>query len=113
FHVKTVSGINWIGEGNFYTTLEDDQIIRYDITSGKAVETVLAKGVLPEGVQIKEYSFSPDQNRLLLATDAVDIYRRSFVAEYYVYDVRSRRAVKLSNGGKQSYATFSPDGARV
>ncbi len=113
FHVKTVSGINWIGEGDFYTTLEDNQIVRYDITSGKAVETVLAKDVLPQGVQIREYTFSPDQNRLLLATDAVDIYRRSFVAEYYIYDVRTRRAVKLSNGGKQSYATFSPDGSRV
>ncbi|HLT75225.1 MAG TPA: S9 family peptidase [Ohtaekwangia sp.] len=113
FHVKSVSGINWTDDGHFYTTLEDDQIVRYDISSGRAVETVLAKGVLPAEMRIEEYSFSPDQNRILLATDVVDIYRRSFVAEYYLYDVRSKRVEKLSDGGKQSYATFSPDGSKV
>ncbi len=113
FHVKSVSGINWTDDGNFYTTLEDDQIIRYDIATGRAVETVLAKGVLPDGTRIEEYAFSPDRTRILLATNIVNIYRRSFVADYYVYDVKSKRAGKLSNAGKQSYATFSPDGSKV
>jgi dipeptidyl-peptidase-4 len=30
-----------------------------------------------------------------------------------VYDIKSKKLVKLSAGGKQSFATFSPDGTKI
>jgi dipeptidyl-peptidase-4 len=56
---------------------------------------------------------SSDEKKLLLTTHFESIYRRSFKADYYVYDLTTKSLQKLSQGGKQSYATFSPDGTYV
>src|SRR5205085_10610933 len=59
------------------------------------------------------YSFSRDERKLLIATEVEPIYRRSFRARYVIYDLQSKTTKELSTEGKQSYATFSPDGSRV
>jgi dipeptidyl-peptidase-4 len=48
-----------------------------------------------------------------LSTGTESIYRRSSKADYYIYDVATKNTRDLSNGAKQSYATFAPDGSRV
>lgn len=112
FKVESVSGINWAKDGKFYTAQERNAIRRYNIASGEVVETVV-DNVLPDGVSLEGYSFSSDEKKILLVTDKASIYRHSFVADYYVYDLESRQLKKLSQGGRQSYASFSPDGSKV
>src|SRR5690606_27655410 len=56
---------------------------------------------------------SPDEKKVLLATQQESIYRRSTKAYFYIYDLQNKRLVPLSAGDKQSYATFSPDGSKV
>ena len=50
---------------------------------------------------------------MLFATELEPIYRRSRKAYYYVYDLTTGDFQPLAEGGKQSYATFSPDGSYV
>jgi dipeptidyl-peptidase-4 len=111
FGQKTVSGINWMNNGKFYTSIDNNKILKYDITTGQVVETIVDGNGL--NIAIQSYSLSGDEKKLLLNTETESIYRRSSKAEYYVYDIAAKSLKKLSGGGKQSYATFSPDGSAV
>jgi dipeptidyl-peptidase 4 len=111
FAQKTVSGIKWMSNGKFYTSIDNNKIIKYDITTGQAVETIVDGSGL--NITIQNYGMSDDEKKLLLNTESESIYRRSSKAEYYVYDLATKSLKKLSSGGKQSYATFSPDGSAV
>lgn len=113
FHSKSVNNVNWTKDGKYYTALRDNRIIKYDVTTGNEIDTLFDASEFPENPVIQFYSFSLDESKLLLATDKTHIYRRSYVAVYFVYDIIAGSLRALSAGGKQSYATFSPDGSRV
>src|SRR5688572_18373693 len=78
FAQRSVSGINWMKDGKFYSSLADNKVIKYDITSGKAVQTLLDGATLSPAISIDDYSFSSDENKLLLLTGFQSIYRRSY-----------------------------------
>ncbi len=113
FREKSVQGINWTKNGQFYTSLEQNGVVKYDITTGKAVETVVDFGTLNPRIDVDDYAFSSDEKKLLFTTNTEPIYRRSFRADYYVYDLTSKTLQPLAAEGRQSYATFSPDGSKV
>lgn len=113
FRQKSVYGINWMNDGQYYSAQEGNDILKYDITTGEPVETILDGDALQPAISFVSYSFSNDESKLLLMTDREGIYRRSYTAEFYVFDLESKKLTKLSDGGKQSYATFSPDGSKV
>jgi dipeptidyl-peptidase 4 len=113
FLSKSVSNINWTKDGKYYSTLQDNKIIKYNVTTGAAIDTLFDATKFPEKPVIQFYLFSSDESKVLLATEKTQIYRRSYVAVYYVFDIATGTLRKLSDGGKQSYAAFSPDGTRV
>jgi dipeptidyl-peptidase-4 len=113
FSQKSVSGINWMNDGKFYSTLSDNKIVKYDITTGQPVETTLDGSTLSTPIEIDAYNFSHDEKGILLQVNRQSIYRRSFIADYYVYDLDGQSLQQLSPNGKQSYAAFSPDGSKV
>ena len=41
------------------------------------------------------------------------IYRRSFTADFYLYDVKTKQLKKLSKDGSEQIPTFSPDGRQI
>jgi dipeptidyl-peptidase-4 len=108
FAQKSVSGIRWLNDGKFYTSINDNKIVKYDVSTGQAVATIYSGDLKVDG-----YSFNDDETRLLLSVNSESIYRRSSKSEYYLYDVASKNTRKLSTGSKQSYATFSHDGSKV
>ncbi len=113
FAQKSVTGINWMKDGKFYSTLEGNKVVKYNVTTGQPVETLVDGAVQSPTIVIEDYSFSEDEKKMLLVSHQESIYRRSFTADYYVYDFATHAAKPLSTKGKQSYATFSPDGSRV
>lgn len=113
FRQKSVSNVNWMNDGQFYSVRENNDIIKYDVTTGQAVETILKGGDLSPAITFSRYTFSADEQKVLLMTNRTSIYRRSYTADFYVYDFSSKKLEKLSSGGVQSYATFSPDGSKV
>ena len=60
-----------------------------------------------------DYVLSPDGKRMLIQTKTERIYRRSFKADFYIYNIESRRLDRLSDGDKQQIPTWSPDGQQV
>ena len=111
FSQESLASLNWMNDGQFYSALENNNIIRYDVT-GEEPDSIMIEGS-KLGLNIADYTFSSDEKKVLILTERQSIYRRSFTAEYYVYDFESESAQKLSNNGRQSYATFSPDGSMV
>lgn len=63
--------------------------------------------------QVDGYTMSADESKILLWTNVEPIYRHSFKADYYVYDVRHNKITKLSDAGGEEIATMSPDGRMV
>lgn len=113
FAQRSVRGINWMNDGMFYSTLDNNKIGKYSITSGQVVETLVDGAALSPAITIQDYAFSADEKKVLLLTNFESIYRHSFTANYYVYDLTTKKLEELSKNGKQQYATFSPDGSRV
>ncbi|MDJ1500850.1 S9 family peptidase [Xanthocytophaga agilis] len=119
FNPKGVQGVNWMKNGGFYTSLvqgEDGKatVVKYDVTTGTPVETLFQANVLgSQANSVDGYELSPNEDKLLIATERESIYRRSSKAVYYIYDLKTKQVTKLSSGGKQSNAAFSPDGSKV
>lgn len=113
FRTQSVYGINWMADGQFYSQQQGNEVVKSDITNGNIVETIFTGATMDENFRLVSYEFSGDERKLLLLTDRESIYRRSYLAEYFIYDLETEQAQRLSESGKQSYATFSPDGAKV
>lgn len=117
FRTQGVYGLRSMNDGEHYTVLEGNgsRIVKYSYKTG------LSAGVLVDLAKIEncpvkhisDYTFNADESRILLCTNKRPIYRRSFKADYYIYDFKNKEIKKLSEGGSQQLATFSPDGLRI
>lgn len=114
---KDVSGLASMNDGLHYTALERGGTVvgRYSYKTGQRVETLLDLSQLKNDSLkvISEYKFNSDESKILLMTDRKPIYRRSFTANYFIYNFVTKELSRLSRGGEQQMATFSPDGERV
>ncbi len=113
FYENSVENLNWMRDGQFYTAQQDDKILKYNLTDEAPKETIFQGSTAGLNADFAGYEFSKDEQKILLKTKVEAIYRRSYKAEYFVYDRQSKKLSKLSDGGAQSYATFSPDGLLV
>lgn len=108
FFPASAEGFNYMKDSRFYTVSEGKSIYKYDTRTGKNLGLVAE---IP--ISFEQYEFNHQEDKILLLNSLERIYRRSFRAEYFVYDLKSKQNVQLSKQGKQSYATFSPDGSKV
>lgn len=107
-------------DGQHYTMIRSNDadrfICQYDFATGDSIGVILSESEVSgkAGTQIgfSQYSFTPEQNKVLLAADVEDIYRHSTKAHFYVYDLGSKNVIRVGDG-KVRYATFSPDGSKV
>lgn len=112
-YAKNLQGVDWTNNGQFYNRMDGNSIVRYDIKTNKAVKTIFDGDASDPKINIAEYSFSDKEDKILIQTNRQAIYRRSYVAEYYVVDTKDKAVKKLSENGRSAYATFSPDGSKV
>ena len=102
-------------DGEHYTAMnkERTKILKYSYRTGEAVETLFDVQNARECTfdDFQGYEISSTGHHILIIREKEQIYRHSYRAEVYDYDVR-RRMVKLLNesGKKISIPTFSPDG---
>jgi len=118
FAQRGVSGLRSMADGEHYTAVSKGHIIRYAYASGQAVDTLFRAGQLIDPVsgdtlQFDDYSFCAQERRLLLSTETEPIYRYSSREYNYLFDLSSGSINRLSTGGKQAFAQFSPNGEMV
>ena len=115
FSQKSVYGINWMKDGNYYSSLVQRNgapaVVKIKVSTGEEVGVLLDGQAL--GIAFSDYSFNADESKALLATDVESIYRRSSKGIFYVVDLTSGQKQQLMGGEKISYATLSPDNNQV
>ncbi len=111
FSAKSFGGVKSMNDGKHYTFKKGNKIEKASFKSGKTVATVV--DLTDNDVVFGGYSFSNDESKLLLTTKREMIYRHSYTAEYYVYNVETKSVEPLSENGRQQLASFSPDGTKV
>ncbi|MDE7152609.1 MAG: DPP IV N-terminal domain-containing protein, partial [Candidatus Amulumruptor sp.] len=109
---------NYEPDGKTYLQLSTDgrKLVKFDTRSGKELETILDLGNTRETTleSIQGYKVSDRGDKILVWRNSRSIYRRSFDAEYYVYEVRTRQLRPLSTDHKRQRAPIiSPDGRMV
>lgn len=114
FAAKGVPHFSFMKDGVHYTRLTGTQISKYAIADGKVVEILFdASSQTNFKGKLESYSFSQDENNLLLATASEAIYRYSFVAEYFVYNRVTKKLNRIFPKGKIKYPSFDPTGTKV
>jgi len=110
FYPNYVPGFNFMKDGKHYSVQESNEIVQYDLTSGKKTATIYSA----KGISFSGYSFSDDESRILLETAKEQIYRRSYRATYYIWDREKEELVPVSDKeGKQRYATLDASNEKV
>ncbi|NOZ35827.1 MAG: S9 family peptidase [Chlorobi bacterium] len=112
FWANSVYGVRSMNDGIHYTTLNrSGDIYKYSYETGKLTDTVFK--AVDAGINPEEYYFNANETKILLQTNYKRIYRRSFTAEYFVYDIQSKKITPVSDNGKQQVASFSPNSEKI
>lgn len=117
YRAQSIQGLKPMLDGEHYTQISKDhkRIVKYSFKTGKEVATIfdVATARNHKLKSFDDYIMSPDESLILIQTETKPIYRRSFTAVYYIYNVRNRTLAPLSNNGPQQVPLFSPDSHQI
>jgi len=118
FSAKGMDKLQSMQNTNQYTVLNYDrtsrntQIDLFDFATLKKVSTLIDTKNQPKltgGIQ--SYSFSSDEKMILIANNTNSIYRHSFTADYFLYNIETKDLSKILEQVQEP--TFSPDGKKI
>jgi dipeptidyl-peptidase-4 len=118
FRTKGMDELNAMKNTNQYTVLNFNrnsrttQIDLYDYATLNKVATLIDTKNHPELKSIDNYTFDKQEKKILIATQSKPIFRHSFTANYFVYDIVAKKLQKFTDKAIQE-PTFSPDGNSV
>jgi dipeptidyl-peptidase-4 len=84
----------------------------YDFATLNKVSTIVDSKRYKEFEGIDDYIFSTDEKKVMLATRSEPIFRHSFLADFYIFDLADKTPVAISDQKIQE-PTFSVDGKKV
>jgi len=118
FQPKGMVELQSMKNTNQYTVLSFDQASRsmqidvFDFATLKKVNTLIdtkTQSILVNGID--SYTFSSDEMQLLIANNTNQIYRHSFTADYFLYNLATKELTKILENVQEP--TFSPDGKKI
>lgn len=115
---KGVKEMTPMADGLSYCAISDDgkRIEVFSYKTGKKTATLFDIDAVKGDVKISEfdgYMLSDNEKKILLWNDTRQVYRYSFFAEYFVYDIARATLARVSENGPQRGATISHDGRMV
>lgn len=118
FRAKGINEIRSMNNGENYCVLTKESIEKYNYTSKDKIGDILEFSQLNFGNDnekniVADYNFSQDEKKILLSLNPEYIYRHSYLADYYIYNIETKELFPLSKNGKQRLAEFSPNGEMV
>ncbi|MRX37712.1 prolyl oligopeptidase family serine peptidase [Flavobacterium sp. LC2016-23] len=119
FRAKGMDELQSLKNTDQYTVLNVDQASRsmqidlYDFATLKKVSNLIdTKNHKELADGIDSYTFDASEKKILIACNSVKIFRHSFTADYFLYDITSKSLTKLFDFKIQE-PTFSPDGTKI
>ncbi len=119
FYPKGVDGFKSLKDGEYYTKPSEELTIRkYKISDPSDKGSILVDGTLLHygGKQLiyDDYEFNSDETKILFMCEVESIYRRSYSAKYYLFDMVTKKLSPLDEKHEpQTLAEYSPDGKMV
>ncbi|MFQ3341765.1 MAG: dipeptidyl-peptidase-4, partial [Flavobacteriaceae bacterium] len=113
YNPKRLEAIRSMKNGTNYTVLEtssengNSTIMQYDFNKIADGTVVIASENHSQISSFSDYSFSKNEEKIVLETDVNPIYRRSKQGIYWVYDLKNKKVQKISNNKIQE-PLFSP-----
>jgi len=117
FRAKGMDELQSMHNTNQYTVLNFDRATKsaaiglYDFSSLKKISTLIDTKDYKELPSIDSYTFSADEKQILIASNSEPIFRHSFTADFYLYNIESKQLTKLFEQVQEP--TFSPDGKKI
>lgn len=113
--LTAIGELRSLPDGEHYTMMNKDRtmIIKYAYRTGQPVDTLFSTKRARECTfdDFEGYEINSTGHRILVWRETERIYRRSFKAEVYTYDVRRNMVKPLTESNdKVMIPTFSPDG---
>ena len=119
FRAKAMDELQSLKNTDQYTVLNVDQATRsmqidlYDFATLKKVSNLIdTKNHKDLANGIDSYTFDASEKKILIANNSNQIFRHSFTADYFLYDITSKSLTKLFDFQVQE-PTFSPDGTKI
>ena len=118
FTAKGMDELQSMKNTNQYTVLNFDKVSRsmqidlFDFATLEKVATLIDtknQSKLLDGID--SYSFSSDEKMILIANNTNQIFRHSFTADYFLYDIATKELTKILEEVQEP--TFSPDGKKI
>ncbi len=118
FRPKGMAELQAMKNSNRYTMVNFDSKSKaftldvYDFATRQKVETLITAKQSDEVLKsIDSYIFDDAEMQILIANNSNQIYRHSFTADYYLYDIQTKKLSKILTQVQEP--TFSPDGKRI
>ena len=118
FRAKGMDELSSMKNTNQYTVLNFDrssgsmQIDLYDFATLKKVATIIDTKDFSELSGIDSYTFNATETQILIANNSNKIFRHSFTADYFLFDIANKKLTKLFDFAVQE-PLFSPDGTKI
>lgn len=122
FAGKTVEDIQWLPDGSAFTFTRADEaggtrnIFTHEVKSGRETLILEGRSLQYAGTPVKmsAYQTTGTQNHLLITGERKQIWRHSYTAPYYLYDITTRKLIPLAGGDTSlQNVALSPDGRLV
>lgn len=120
FNFNGEAQVNWTNDGDSYFKLENKQLVTYTLPNHD-VKTVISKEQLtPSGksepIEVAHFSFSLDQQKILLFTKTKKVWRLNTKGDYWVFNFKTNTLTQIGKSFAPSslmFAKFSPDGNSI
>lgn len=116
FRTERLESFHSMDNGDFYTILNQSKLgtslDKYNYATLNKVETIVSGNDLVGIKYFDDYTFSKNENKLIIGINIERIFRHSQIGKYFIYDLKTKGLNLISENSIQE-PTFSPDGEKV
>jgi len=120
FNFNGNAQVNWANDGDSYFKFEKNQLVTYTLPNND-VKTVISKEQLTpagksEPIAVAHFTFSLDQQKILLFTNTKKVWRLNTKGDYWVFNFKTNTLTQIGKTLAPSslmFAKFSPDGNTI
>jgi len=108
--------VQWLPDSSAFTFTKTDNIYRHNVQTQEEILVLDGSSLSYHGskIEMSEYHTTGQQNNLLITGPQKHIWRYSFAAPYFIYDMETKNIFPLANGDADlQNVELSPDNNQV